>query len=180
MPDGAAVDLHPNLDPQLRLEKCDFLQQSIVLRFQANAGVDAVGGPAPCVNDGELGQGDGVQYRGADVAGSEEGQGDLGGFSRQHRAFQRVQASERCRTRKMANFKVAIALRSWGDLKAEFGSASLVGNCVVFNIGGNKYRLVTRVLYRSQTVYILKVMTHSEYDDDKWKDECGCFSPPPS
>jgi mRNA interferase HigB len=68
---------------------------------------------------------------------------------------------------------------SWADLKAAFATASIVGSCVVFNIGGNKYRLVTRVLYASQKVFILKVMTHKEYDDDKWKEECGCYTPPP-
>ena len=72
-----------------------------------------------------------------------------------------------------------VAWQSWGDVKADFSSASLVGNCVVFNIGGNKYRLITRILYVSQYVYILKIMTHAEYDEDKWKDECGCFAPPP-
>jgi hypothetical protein len=45
--------------------------------------------------------------------------------------------------------------------------------------GCNKYRLVTRILYRSQKVYILKVMTHQEYDDRKWKEQCGCFAAPP-
>ncbi|MGO8751742.1 MAG: type II toxin-antitoxin system HigB family toxin [Thermoguttaceae bacterium] len=72
-----------------------------------------------------------------------------------------------------------VAWQSWGDVKADFGSASLVGSCVVFNIGGNKYRLATRILYPSQKVFILKVMPHKEYDQDKWKDECGCFQPPP-
>jgi mRNA interferase HigB len=71
-----------------------------------------------------------------------------------------------------------VAWHSWGDVKAEFGSASLVGNCVVFNIGGNKYRLVTRILYASQKVFILKVMTHAEYDEDAWKTDCGCFESP--
>jgi len=65
-------------------------------------------------------------------------------------------------------------------VKAEFGTASLVGSCVVFNIGGNKYRLVTRILYPSQKVFVLKVMTHEEYDEDTWKEECGCYSPPPT
>ena len=72
-----------------------------------------------------------------------------------------------------------VAWQSWGDVKVEFGTASHVGNCVVFNIGGNKYRLVTRILYPSQKVFILRVMTHKDYDDDKWIDECGCYSPPP-
>jgi mRNA interferase HigB len=74
----------------------------------------------------------------------------------------------------------SVSWHSWSDLKAEFGSASIVGNCVVFNIGGNNYRLVTRILYRSQKVFILKVMTHAQYDENKWKDECGCFDQPPA
>jgi mRNA interferase HigB len=74
----------------------------------------------------------------------------------------------------------AVSWHSWGDVRAEFGTASIVGNCVVFNIGGNKYRLVTRILYPSQKVFILKVMTHREYDDDRWKVECGCYKPPPA
>lgn len=71
-----------------------------------------------------------------------------------------------------------VSWQSWGNVKAEFGSASPVGNCVVFNIGGNKYRLVSRILYPSQKVFIRKVMTHAEYDEDEWKEECGCFEPP--
>jgi len=64
-------------------------------------------------------------------------------------------------------------------VKADFASASIVGNCVVFNIGGNKCRLVTRILNPSQKVLVLKVMTHGEYDEDKWKEERGCYEPPP-
>jgi len=72
----------------------------------------------------------------------------------------------------------SVAWHSWADVKVEFGSASLIGNCVVFNIGGNKYRLVTRILYPSQKIFILKCMTHAEYDKDTWKAGCGCFEPP--
>lgn len=72
-----------------------------------------------------------------------------------------------------------VSWRSWADVKADFASASSVGNCAVFNIGGNKYRLVTRILYPSQKVFVLKAMTHEEYDKDKWKEECGCYEPPP-
>ena len=73
----------------------------------------------------------------------------------------------------------AAAWRSPNDVKASIATASLVGNCVVFNVGGNKYRLVTRVLYPSRKVFVLKVMTHQEYDDGAWTTECGCHSPPP-
>src|SRR5438552_9948066 len=73
----------------------------------------------------------------------------------------------------------SVAWQSWANVKTAFATASIVGNCTVFNIGGNKYRLVARILYRSQKVFVLKVMTHAEYDEDKWKEECGCFTPPP-
>jgi mRNA interferase HigB len=72
-----------------------------------------------------------------------------------------------------------VAWQNWGEVRASYGNADLVGNCVVFNIGGNKYRLITRILYPSQTVYVLKVMSHKEYDQDKWKEDCGCFSEAP-
>lgn len=69
--------------------------------------------------------------------------------------------------------------QNWSDLKADYSSADLVGDCVVFNIGGNKYRLIARVRYNSHKVFVLKIMTHKEYDKSKWKDECGCFEEPP-
>ena len=72
-----------------------------------------------------------------------------------------------------------ISWQSWGDVKASFAGASIVGDCIVFNIGGNKYRLISRIRYTAQKVFVLMVMTHCEYDEDKWKGECGCFEPPP-
>lgn len=50
------------------------------------------------------------------------------------------------------------------DVKAQFGSASAVGERVVFNIAGNKYRLVTYINYEFHTVYVRFVGTHAEYD----------------
>jgi len=73
----------------------------------------------------------------------------------------------------------SVSWQSWGAVKASFASASVVGDCVAFNIGGNKYPLVTRIRYATQKVFILKAMTHSEYGLNKWKGECGCFEPPP-
>ena len=68
---------------------------------------------------------------------------------------------------------------NFADVRAMFASTDLVGNCLVFDIGGNSYRLITRVIYSSHVVYILKVMTHAEYNKNKWKKECGCMSAPP-
>lgn len=50
------------------------------------------------------------------------------------------------------------------DVKDAFRNASFVGDRVVFNIGGNKYRLVVWINYPYRTIYIRFVGTHAEYD----------------
>jgi len=40
----------------------------------------------------------------------------------------------------------------------------------VFNIGGNKYRLVARIRYDYKLINVRAVMTHQEYDEGKWKE----------
>lgn len=42
---------------------------------------------------------------------------------------------------------------------------------VVFNIRGNRYRLITAIHYNRQIVYTLRLMTHAEYSKDRWKDK---------
>lgn len=58
----------------------------------------------------------------------------------------------------------AAAWRHFADVKVQFRSASAVGERVVFNIAGNKYRLVAYINYEFYTVYIRFVGTHQEYD----------------
>jgi mRNA interferase HigB len=41
----------------------------------------------------------------------------------------------------------------------------------VFNIGGNDFRLITRVEYQRQEIYIRGVLTHAEYDKEDWKND---------
>ncbi len=51
------------------------------------------------------------------------------------------------------------------DVKAKYRSASILrGGRVVFNIGGNKYRLVVKINYPFQVIYIRFLGTHREYD----------------
>src|SRR4029079_2139175 len=61
--------------------------------------------------------------------------------------------------------------RSLAELKQFYPTADLVGRYTVFNIKGNKYRLISRIVYRSQTVFIVAILTHAEYDLGKWKNE---------
>lgn len=51
------------------------------------------------------------------------------------------------------------------DVKASFGNASILKDGrVVFNLGGNKYRLVVWINYDYRTVYIRFIGTHAQYD----------------
>jgi len=59
---------------------------------------------------------------------------------------------------------------SFADLRRVFSSADQVGDFTVFNIGGNKIRLITLIFYKSAKVYIRHILTHSEYDKGKWKE----------
>ena len=40
---------------------------------------------------------------------------------------------------------------------------------VVFNIRGNRYRMITAIHYNRQIIYTLRFMTHAEYSKDRWK-----------
>jgi mRNA interferase HigB len=62
------------------------------------------------------------------------------------------------------------SFRSFAELRAVFPSADQVGKLTVFNIGGNTTRLIAAVHYNRQKIYIRAVLTHAEYDEEKWKE----------
>jgi mRNA interferase HigB len=53
------------------------------------------------------------------------------------------------------------------EVKANWPSAENVKGFTVFNVSGNKYRLITRIDYQHQRVYIRDVFTHAEYN--RWR-----------
>ena len=59
---------------------------------------------------------------------------------------------------------------SFADLRSVFPSADQVGRLTVFNIGGNKVRLIAAIHYNRRKVYVRAILTHDEYDEGKWKD----------
>lgn len=62
--------------------------------------------------------------------------------------------------------------KSITETKQTFPHADAVGDCTVFNVGGNKYRLVTKINYKKKIIFVRFVLTHAEYDTDKWKEDC--------
>jgi mRNA interferase HigB len=74
------------------------------------------------------------------------------------------------------------ALRAWlrlteraewkniAEVRRVFSHADPVDDFTVFNIGGNKYRLIVAIHYNRGKVYVRHFLTHEEYDLDKWKE----------
>ena len=59
---------------------------------------------------------------------------------------------------------------SFAELRSVFPNADQVGKLTVFNIGGNKARLIAAIHYNRHRVYIRAVLTHQEYDRNQWKE----------
>lgn len=62
------------------------------------------------------------------------------------------------------------SFQSFAELRTTFPHADQVGKLTVFNIGGNKVRLIAAIHYNRQKVYIRAVLTHEEYSQGKWKE----------
>lgn len=59
--------------------------------------------------------------------------------------------------------------RSLVEVRKQFPHADAVPPFTVFNIGGNKYRLIAEIGYRSQVVLIRQILTHAQYARGAWK-----------
>ena len=57
------------------------------------------------------------------------------------------------------------------DVKAMFPQTDQYKQFVIFDIGGNKYRLIAEINYMRGKVFVRHVLTHAEYDRDKWKED---------
>jgi mRNA interferase HigB len=58
---------------------------------------------------------------------------------------------------------------SFNELRQTFPSADTVGNLMVFNIGGNKARLIAAIHYNIHRIYIRHILTHKECDRGSWR-----------
>lgn len=62
-----------------------------------------------------------------------------------------------------------VSAAHFAELKRTFGSADYVDGLTIFDVGGNHYRLVAIIHYDKQRIYVRRVMMHSEYDRDNWR-----------
>ncbi|OTG65056.1 type II toxin-antitoxin system HigB family toxin [Acinetobacter silvestris] len=60
--------------------------------------------------------------------------------------------------------------KNFAEMKQFFHAVDKVGKLHVFDIGGNKIRLIAVVMYQAKRVYIRHVLSHNEYDKGYWKE----------
>jgi len=72
------------------------------------------------------------------------------------------------------NFAKKVENSNWKnliDVQADYPSAEAVGRFTVFNIKGNRYRLILAIDYESQVAYFKYFLTHADYSRDEWKND---------
>lgn len=65
--------------------------------------------------------------------------------------------------------------KSFISLKNTFNHADIFKNCVIFDVGGNKWRIIGKVEYQKHLIFIKRVLTHDEYaikNGKLWKSAC--------
>ena len=70
-----------------------------------------------------------------------------------------------CKTIKQAQRQSLI------DVQQIYRDAEAVGKFTIFNIKGNKYRLILDIDYSEQVAYFKFFLTHAEYDKEQWKND---------
>jgi len=71
----------------------------------------------------------------------------------------------------LAHWYLVSRRASWSslaDVRRDFRHADIVGKYTVFNIAGNKFRLIAAIKYKWQVVYIRYILTHADYDKGVW------------
>jgi mRNA interferase HigB len=80
------------------------------------------------------------------------------------RDFSKRHAHARKPLNKWIDIVEKVIWKTPNDVKAIFADVSFVKTTTIFNIGGNKYRLLSHILYQKQTVVVYSILTHEQYD----------------
>ncbi len=61
------------------------------------------------------------------------------------------------------------SFKNFSDLKKTFNTVDIVGDNYIFDIGGNKLRLIAIIFFEKQKIFIKDILTHAEYDKRNFK-----------
>ncbi len=64
----------------------------------------------------------------------------------------------------------SVEWENFAEVRATFNSADRVGKFVVFNLGGNKFRLIAAIHFNRGKLFIRQVLTHAEYSRGEWSE----------
>ena len=59
--------------------------------------------------------------------------------------------------------------RNLEDVRQTYPATDMVGMLAIFNIKGNRYRLIVRMAFQYRRVYVKEFLTHAEYTKGAWK-----------
>lgn len=82
------------------------------------------------------------------------------GFSRKH-------PQARTAIARILDITGEVTWASLVDVKRTFSSADYVSGRIIFDVGGNKYRMIASVDFKEQVLVIERVLTHQEYDREE-------------
>jgi len=89
-----------------------------------------------------------------------------------HKAI-RIFCEEHPDARNALNYWYSVAKRAtwanFAEVRQSFNTADLVARFVVFDIGGNKYRLIAEINFSRRVLFIRGILTHKEYVKGAWK-----------
>jgi mRNA interferase HigB len=57
---------------------------------------------------------------------------------------------------------------SLGEVRKSYPATDMVGPLAIFNVRGNQYRLIVRIVFRYKAIYVKEFLTHAEYDKGRW------------
>jgi mRNA interferase HigB len=89
------------------------------------------------------------------------------------RAWRQAVAADPALGAAIAQWHKIASAASWRNLvevRKVYPSADSVGPYTVFNIKGNAYRLIVKIEYRWQIIFVKHLLTHAEYDRKEWKE----------
>jgi mRNA interferase HigB len=84
-------------------------------------------------------------------------------------------ADKQAREKAMKEWIAVVSKANWkrfADIRSTFNHNDVYKNCVIFDVGGNKYRIIAKLGYRVKLIFIRFVMTHEECDEKKWCKDC--------
>jgi len=60
--------------------------------------------------------------------------------------------------------------KSFADVRNSWKNSDVVGRFVVFDISHNRCRLIATIKYKWRMVYIRRIISHAEYDEEEWQE----------